>query len=303
MSIRCVALLYGSSAIQLLPRRRGVAKKAGTYLCAAAVKISRYIYTMSSILKTVESGIAILTLNRPEKYNSVNRDMALALQSALDECAADEAVRCIVITGAGKGFCSGQDLSEASDIATLDFRKMVEEHYNAIVLRLRNIEKPIIAAVNGVAAGAGANLALACDFVLAAKSATFIQAFSKISLIPDTGGTFFLPRLVGLQRALALAFTADKVTAEEAVQMGMAYKCFDDETFEQSWKAMAGTIAQMPTKALGLTKRAMNNSFTNTLTEQLDVEKELQAEAGASHDFGEGVMAFMMKRKPAFKGR
>jgi 2-(1,2-epoxy-1,2-dihydrophenyl)acetyl-CoA isomerase len=207
-----------------------------------------------------------------------------------------------VITGKGKGFCAGQDLAEASDVANLDFRKMVEEHYNAIVRRLRSIEKPVIAAVNGVAAGAGANLALCCDFVLASKSATFIQAFSKISLIPDTAGTFFLPRLVGLQRALALTMTGDKVTADEAVQMGMAYKSFEDEAFEGEWKKLAGTLAQMPTKAFGLTKRAMNASLNNSLDEQLTLEMELQAEAGATHDFAEGVAAFLEKRKPAFRG-
>ncbi len=258
---------------------------------------------MSTIQKTIEQGVAVLALNRPEKYNSFNREMALALQQQLDACAADDAVRCIVITGTGKGFCAGQDLAEASDVATLDFRKLVEEHYNAIVRRLRNIEKPVIAAVNGVAAGAGANLALCCDFVLAAKSATFIQAFSKISLIPDTAGTFFLPRLVGLQRALALAMTADKVSADDAVQMGMAYKSFDDEAFEGEWKKMAAMLAQMPTKAFGLTKRAMNASLNHTLEEQLALEMELQAEAGASRDFAEGVAAFLEKRKPVFTGK
>lgn len=258
---------------------------------------------MSSILQTIENGVAILALNRPDKYNSFNREMALGLQQALDTCAADDSVRCIVITGTGKGFCAGQDLAEASDVANLDFARLVEEHYNALVLRLRHIEKPIIAAVNGVAAGAGANLALACDFVLAAKSASFIQAFSKISLIPDTAGTFFLPRLVGLQRALALAMTADKVMAPEAVQMGMAYKWFEDEDFEAGWKKMAGTLAQMPTKAFGLTKRAMNASFDNTLEAQLQLEKELQVEAGSTADFKEGVAAFLEKRAPAFTGR
>lgn len=258
---------------------------------------------MSTILQTNENGVAILALNRPEKYNSFNREMALELQSKLDACAEDDQVRCIVITGVGKGFCAGQDLAEASDVENLDFAKMVEEHYNALVLRLRHTEKPIIAAVNGVAAGAGANLALACDFVLATKSATFIQAFSKISLIPDTAGTFFLPRLVGLQRALALTMTADKVTAEEAVQMGMAYKWFEDEAFEAEWKKLANNLAQMPTKAFGLTKRAMNASFGNTLEAQLELEKDLQVEAGTTADFKEGVAAFLEKRKPVFVGK
>lgn len=257
---------------------------------------------MSTILTTIENGVAVLSLNRPEKYNSFNREMALALQEALDTCETDDSIRCIVLTGSGKGFCAGQDLAEATDTANLDFRKMVEEHYNATILRLRRIEKPVIAAVNGVAAGAGANIAFACDIVLASKSATFIQAFSKISLIPDSGGTFMLPRLVGLQRALALTMTADKVTAEEAMQMGLVYKCFDDEAFESAWRKTAATMAQMPTKALGLTKRALNQSFSNTLEQQLDLEKELQAEAGSTADFREGVQAFMEKRLPVFKG-
>jgi len=257
---------------------------------------------MSTILTNIENGVAVLSLNRPEKYNSFNREMALELQAQLDLCGQNPAVRCIVITGIGKGFCAGQDLGEATGTPNLDFRKMVEEHYNRLVLLLRHIEKPVIAAVNGVAAGAGANLALACDFVLASKSASFIQAFSKISLIPDTGGTFFLPRLVGLQRALALAFTADKVSAEEALQMGMAYKWFEDDAFEAGWKKMAMGLAQMPTKAFGLTKRAMNQSFQNTLEQQLELEKELQAAAGTTKDFKEGVQAFLEKRMPVFTG-
>lgn len=258
---------------------------------------------MSTITNTVENGLATITLNRPEKYNSFNREMALALQAALDEAAKDEAVRCVVITGAGKGFCAGQDLSEAMDVANLDFAKLVDEHYNATVLRIRNMEKPVLAAVNGVAAGAGANIALACDFVLASESASFVQAFSKISLIPDSGGTFFLPRLIGLQRALALAMTADKVMAKEAQQMGMVYRVFPDESFVANWKKVAGEIAQMPTKALGLTKRLMNQSFQNTLEQQLEQEKNVQVEAGKTSDFLEGVMAFMEKRKPIFKGK
>lgn len=258
---------------------------------------------MSTIQTTIENGVAILALNRPGKYNSFNREMALELQQQLDDCTENDAIRCIVITGSGKGFCAGQDLAEATDTANLDFRTMVEEHYNALVRRLRYIEKPIIAAVNGVAAGAGANLALACDIVLAAESATFIQAFSKISLIPDTAGTFFLPRLVGLQRALALTMTGDKVSAAEAVQMGMIYKSFADDVFESEWKKMATTLAQMPTKAFGLTKRAMNASLHNTLDVQLELEKELQAEAGTTHDFKEGVAAFLEKRKPVFTGK
>ncbi len=258
---------------------------------------------MSTVLLYKENGVGYITLNRPDKYNSYNREMALALQGYLDDCEADDEVRCIYLTGAGKGFCSGQDLSEAVNPTPEEFERMVREHYNATILRLRKIEKPIIAAVNGVAAGAGANIALACDIVLANESASFIQAFSKIGLIPDSGGTFFLPRLVGMQRAAALMMTAEKVSAADAVAMGMIYKCFADDVFETESKKMAITLAQMPTKGIGLTKRLLNRSFSNDLQQQLDMEKEVQIQAGSSYDFREGVMSFLEKRKPVFKGK
>lgn len=257
---------------------------------------------MSTILFKKENGIGWITLNRPDKYNSFNREMALELQASLDECEKDDEIRCIYITGAGKAFCAGQDLAEATAPDGPELETIVREHYNPIILRLRNIEKPIVAAVNGVAAGAGANIALACDIVLAAKSASFIQAFSKIALIPDSGGTYFLPRLVGMQRASALTMLGDKVSADEAVSMGMAYKSFADEEFEQATKQVAATLAQMPTKGIGLTKCLLNQSYNNTLEQQLEMEKELQVQAGASHDFNEGVTAFLEKRKPTFKG-
>lgn len=257
---------------------------------------------MSIVLLHKENGVGYITLNRPDKYNSYNREMALALQRHLDDCAADDTVRCIYLTGAGKGFCSGQDLAEAINPTPEEFERMVREHYNATILRIRKMEKPIIAAVNGVAAGAGANLALACDIVLASESASFIQAFSKIGLIPDSGGTFFLPRLVGMQQAAALMMTADKVMAADAVTMGMIYKCFADNVFESESKKMAMTLAQMPTKGIGLTKRLLNQSFSNDLQQQLDMEKEVQVQAGSTHDFREGVMAFLEKRKPVFRG-
>jgi 2-(1,2-epoxy-1,2-dihydrophenyl)acetyl-CoA isomerase len=256
-----------------------------------------------TILFHKEAGVGYITLNRPDKYNSYNRDMAMAIQAHLDACAADEDVRAIYLTGAGKGFCAGQDLSEATNPSPEDFERMVREHYNATILRLRTIEKPIVAAVNGVAAGAGANIALACDIVVAAESASFVQAFSKIGLIPDSGGTFFLPRLVGLQRASALTLLADKVTAREAQEMGMIYKWYADADFEVESKKIAQYLGQMPTIGLGLTKRLLNESSHNSLAPQLELEKEMQIQAGSTADFREGVQAFLEKRKPTFKGR
>jgi len=257
---------------------------------------------MNTVLIQTENNVAYLTLNRPEKFNSFNRDMALALQQQLDACEKDSQIRCIYITGSGKAFCAGQDLAEATDPQGPEMERIVEEHYNPVILRLRRIEKPIIAAVNGVAAGAGANIALACDIVVANASAVFIQAFSKIGLIPDSGGTFFLPRLIGMQRAAALMMTAEKVSAAEATGMGMIYKYFADDVFEAESKKMAVQLAQMPTKGLGLTKRLLNEAYDNTLQEQLEREKKVQVEAGATHDFKEGVRAFLEKRKPEFRG-
>jgi len=248
-------------------------------------------------------GVAILKFNRPEVFNSFNQKMAFASQKALDDCEKDEAVRCIVITGEGKAFCAGQDLAEATDPNGPELKSIVQEHYNPIIVRLRNIEKPIIAAVNGVAAGAGANIALACDIVLAKESASFIQAFSTIGLIPDSGGTFILPRLVGLQKASALMMTGEKVMAIEAAAMNMIHKAIPDEDFELKVKELSENLAQMPTLGLGLTKRALNQSLTNNLADQLEVEGKLQTEAGQSYDFKEGTAAFIEKRKPAFKGK
>lgn len=258
---------------------------------------------MSTVLLHKENGVGYITLNRPETYNAFNRDMAMALQAHLDDCAADDDIRCVYFTGAGKGFCSGQDLSEATNPSPEDFERLVREHYNATILKMRNMEKPIIAAVNGVAAGAGANLALAADIVVASNNASFIQAFSKIGLIPDSGGTFFLPRLVGMQRAAALMMTAEKVSAQDAVAMGMIFKAYADDVFEAESKKMAINLAQMPTRGIGLTKKLLNSSFDHSLDEQLNMEKTVQMEAGATYDFKEGVQAFLEKRKPVFKGK
>jgi len=251
---------------------------------------------------SLTNGVCTLTFNRPNVFNSFNRDLALQLQKALDDAEKDDAVRAIVLTGEGKAFCAGQDLAEATDPEGPELQTIVRDHYNPIIERIRTIEKPVIAAVNGVAAGAGANIALACDITIAKKSASFIQAFSKIGLIPDSGGTFFLPRIIGSQKALALMMTGDKVTAEQADAMNMIYKAVDDEQFEAEVKSFSETIAAMPTRGLGLTKKAVNQSFSNDLTAQLALEEELQTEAGMTYDFREGVNAFLEKRKPVFKG-
>jgi 2-(1,2-epoxy-1,2-dihydrophenyl)acetyl-CoA isomerase len=249
------------------------------------------------------NGVAVLKFNRPDKFNSFNKALAMKVQQALDDCDQDEEVRAIVLTGEGKAFCAGQDLAEATDPNGPPLKDIVGEHYNPIIKRIRKIEKPIIAAVNGVAAGAGANIALACDIVIAKSSAKFIQAFSAIGLIPDSGGTFFLPRLVGQQKALALMMTGDRISADEAEKMNMIYKSIEDDGFEAYVDGFASKLAQMPTFGLGLTKKAINASFDNTLDEQLDLEEELQFQAGQSHDFKEGTAAFLEKRKPKFTGK
>lgn len=257
---------------------------------------------MSVITSHFDEGVLTLTLNRPSVFNSFNREMALQLQTELDRCAADDLIRAIVITGEGKAFCAGQDLTEATDPDGPELQQIVADHYNPIILKIRTLEKPVIAAVNGVAAGAGANIALACDIVIAKESASFIQAFSKIGLIPDSGGTFMLPRLIGIQKAMALMLTADKVSAQDAESMNMIYKAVADDNFNEMINDFAKKMAQMPTKGLGLTKRALNASLDNSLENQLKLEEILQTEAGKSHDFQEGVAAFLEKRNPIFKG-
>jgi len=254
------------------------------------------------ILRSDSNGVCTLTLNRPNVFNSFNQTMAFQLHAALDACAVDDNVRVVVIKGEGKAFCAGQDLAEVIDPEGPEMKNIVGEHYNPIILKIRNLEKPVIAAVNGVAAGAGANIALACDITIAKKSAAFIQAFSKIGLIPDSGGTFFLPRLIGLQKAMALMFTGEKVSAEQAEKLNMIYKAVDDETFEEEVLKFAETLALMPTRGLGLTKKAVNLGLFNNLEDQLAVEGVLQTEAGETEDFREGVSAFLEKRAAVFKG-
>jgi 2-(1,2-epoxy-1,2-dihydrophenyl)acetyl-CoA isomerase len=258
---------------------------------------------MNTIITGIENSVAYIKLNRPDKFNSFNREMALALQQELDKCAQDDNIRAIYLTGEGKAFCAGQDLGEAVDPNGPELRSIVHEHYNPIIERLRNIEKPVVAAVNGVAAGAGANIALACDIVIAKESASFIQAFSKIGLIPDSGGTFFLPRLIGFQKASAIMMLGDKISAAEADRLGMIYKYFADDVFEAESKKVAENLAKMPTKALGYTKLALNQSATNTLSQQLQVEEDYQDLSGKTDDFNEGIAAFLDKRQPVFKGK
>lgn len=259
---------------------------------------------MSNILKKQTENITYLYLNRPEKFNSFNREMALSLQKHLDDCIRDKTCRAVVLIGKGKAFCAGQDLQEVTNPdENPGFKKILEEHYNPIVTRIRNMEIPVIAAVNGVAAGAGANLALCCDIVVACEKASFIQAFSKIGLIPDSGGTYFLPRLVGFQRASALAMLGDKIDAFEAERMGMIYTYYSSETFENEIDKLAKRVAAMPTKALGFIKKALNQSMENGLEQQLALESEYQIASAQSEDYKEGVRAFMAKRPPEFKGQ
>lgn len=255
-----------------------------------------------SILFEVRDSIAFVTLNRPDKLNSFNREMALLMQEKLDICKQDNAIRAVYITGSGKAFSAGQDLSEVADPEGPGMKKILSEHYNPIVLRIRKLEKPVIAAVNGVAAGAGANIALCCDIVVAAQSSSFIQAFSKIGLVPDSGGTHTLPRLIGWQKASAIMMLGDKITAVEAERIGMIYKVFADENFSAEVLNIATTLSRMPTRGLALTKQALNQSFTNSFFDQLQDEDILQQRAASTSDYKEGVSAFLEKRSPVFKG-
>lgn len=257
---------------------------------------------MTPIQFAIKDGIAYIHLNRPDKFNSFNREMALLMQSLLDECASLHEIRCVYITGNGKAFSAGQDIGELVGNNKIEIKQILSEHYNPIVKRIRNLPKPVVAAVNGVAAGAGANIALCCDIVVAAESASFIQAFSKIGLIPDSGGTFTLPRLIGWQKASALMMTGDKASATEAEKLGMVYKVFPDVTFEEESKKIAHTLAQMPTKGLAYTKHALNHSFHNNWEQQLLLEDEYQQKAAKTHDYNEGINAFLEKRTPNFKG-
>ena len=254
------------------------------------------------ILFEIKNQVATLTLNRPEKYHSFIRKMALDLQEKLEICKNDNNIRAIVITGSGKAFCAGQDLGEATDPKGPELQQIVNEHYNPIIRQIRNIEKPIIAAVNGVAAGAGASIALCCDIIIAKESAVFVQAFSKIGLVPDSGATFFLPRLIGFQKASVLMMNADPISATEAEKLGMIYKVVEESKFEDEIKSFSEKLAKMPTKGIGLTKKLLNQSINNSLEQQLYEEEIAQTIAGKTNDYKEGVSAFLEKRKPNFKG-
>ena len=255
------------------------------------------------VLYECSDRVATISLNRPEKLNAFNRSMALELQDQLLACDENDEVRAVMLTGAGRAFCSGQDLSEFPTGELPDFEKTIDENYNPVIRLLKTIRKPVLCAVNGIAAGAGANIALACDIVVAVSSASFIQAFSKIGLIPDCGGTFFLPRLIGLQKATALMMLGDKISAGEAERMGMIYACFEEHEFLEKSTQIASTLAKLPTVALILTRKALLESSTNNLEEQLGLEKKFQHKAGHTRDFMEGVTAFLQKRAPLFTGK
>lgn len=257
------------------------------------------------IIVDFAAGVTRITLNRPDVLNSFNAQMARELRGALDDARADKTVRAVLITGAGRAFCAGQDLSDvpaSTEGEAADLGLHLRGTYNALIKAMRKLEVPVVCAVNGVAAGAGANLAIACDIVLASENASFIQSFSKVGLIPDSGGTFFLPRIIGLPRATALMMTADKIDARRAYEIGMVYRVCTAETLQDDAMALATQLAAMPTRGLGLTKRALNASLTNDLDAQLELEADLQTEAGRTHDFAEGVRAFLEKRKPNFTG-
>ncbi len=257
---------------------------------------------MKHINFEVEGGIARIQLKRPEVFNSFHKEMAMEMQDALDQCQEDKSTRAVVISGEGKAFCAGQDLKEVTDPNGPLLTSIVRDHYNPIIEKIRNLNKPVIAAVNGVAAGAGANIALACDVVIASENASFIQAFSMIGLVPDSGGTFFLPRLIGFQKASALMMLGDKIKAQEAEELGMIYKAVPADEFENVINQTATKLANMPTVGLAYTKKALNRSMANNLSAQLALEEQLQTKAGSTYDYNEGVAAFLEKRKPVFKG-
>src|SRR5687768_2944719 len=258
---------------------------------------------MIPVLVSLDAGVLSVTLNRPDKLNAFNPEMHKLLRAALEKALDDAAVRVVLLTGAGRGFCAGQDLSERNVDQALDLSVSLGSNYNPLVRRLRALPKPVLCAVNGVAAGAGANIALACDIVIAARSASFVQSFAKLGLVPDAGGSYFLPRLVGTARAMGLALLGERLSAEEAERWGLIWKAVDDAKLADEAMALARSLAAGPTKGYGLVKKALHASAGNSLDSQLDLERDLQREAGFSEDYREGVAAFLQKRKPSYKGK
>lgn len=257
-----------------------------------------------TILSALADGVLSLTLNRPDKLNAFNEEMHLALRAGFERAHADETVRAVLLTGAGRGFCAGQDLGDRDPKKGVpDLGHTIETYYNPLLRLIRSLEKPVICAVNGVAAGAGANIAFACDITLAARSARFVQAFARLGLVPDSGGTWSLPRLIGEARAKALALTAEPLGAETAADWGLIWRAVDDDKLMEEAIALAIRLAAGPTRGLGMTKRAIQAAATNSLDQQLDLERDLQREAGRSADYAEGVSAFLEKRKPEFRGK
>ncbi len=259
-----------------------------------------------TILFDLADGVARVTLNRPERLNSFTSAMHGELRAAIERVKEDASVRVLLLTGAGRGFCAGQDLGDravAPGAAPVDLGHSIETYYRPLVLGLRALPLPVVCAVNGVAAGAGANIALACDIVVATRSASFIQAFCKIGLVPDSGGTHFLPRLAGTARAMGLAMLGDKLSAEQAAEWGIIWKCVDDGEFAPAVDALVAQLARAPTRGLAAVKRALYAAEDNALAAQLDLERDLQRELGYSEDYREGVAAFLAKRAPQFTGR
>ncbi|MEK9775582.1 MAG: 2-(1,2-epoxy-1,2-dihydrophenyl)acetyl-CoA isomerase PaaG [Quisquiliibacterium sp.] len=260
---------------------------------------------MSTIEFSHDQGLARVALNRPDKLNSFTRQMHADLRDALTQCEQDEAIRAVVITGNGRAFCAGQDLADLSfePGAMTDLGALIHDNFNPLIRRIQALPKPVIARVQGIAAGAGANLALACDLVLAGRSASFLQAFVNIGLVPDSGGTWFLPHRVGVARAMGLAMLGEKLSAEQAEQWGLIWRCVEDDQLDAEVARLASKLAAMPTRALASAKQAIHAALTNGLSEQLDMERDMQSSLGASHDYAEGVNAFLQKRAPRFEGR
>ncbi len=259
--------------------------------------------TEPAVLAELLDGVATITLNRPEKLNAFNESMHKELANVLDRIELDRAIRAVLITGAGRGFCAGQDLNDRVGAENIDLGDGLDRLYNPLIRRIRKLERPVVCAVNGVAAGAGANLALACDIVLAARSASFIQAFVRLGLVPDAGGTFILPRLIGRARATGMAMLGDKIDAERAADWGLIWEVVDDDHLLERAQSLAQHLAKQPTQGIGLMKRAINASAVNDLDQQLDLERDLQREAGRTEDYQEGVSAFLERRPAVFKGR